>query len=249
MFASARKTVNLKGLFRLTIALCPPRCVLCQGAGQLEGGLPLDLCTACEAELPARAPGTMFAAHRAPNAGERSFAEPIGPRIVYFVPWRFESPVAELIRDLKFHAQPHHARVLGLLLARAVRSVAVELPNCLVPMPLHDARLAERGYNQSAEIAHYAGQALGLPLQRRWLRRVRATAEQSHLGARERVANVAGAFACGAIVGGPLLAGCPAPHIALIDDVVTTGSTALEAARTLHDAGAARVDVWAIARA
>ncbi|MFT3906737.1 MAG: ComF family protein [Steroidobacteraceae bacterium] len=227
----------------MTIALCPPRCALCQAPGQLRRGRPLDLCALCEAALP-RQPLAVVAWR--PGRGALPFAAMSGGGAAFgpalrLAPFRFGPPVDAMIRGLKFHDQPYQARILGTLLADAVLAEALPLPDALLPMPLHGSRLARRGYNQAEELARFTAQALQRPWQRHWLQRSRATAEQSHLSARQRIANVAGAFHAAQAL--------PPLHVALIDDVITTGSTARAAARVLLDAGLRRVDVWAVARA
>ena len=133
------------------------------------------------------------------------------------------------------------ARVLGKLLARARGERAEPLPELVLPMPLHRSRFVARGFNQAEEIARHAARALGLPCNRRLLQRPRATLEQSELDAPARQRNVRGAFH---------LARRPAAAcVALVDDVLTTGSTAAEAARMLKTGGVARVEVWVVARA
>ena len=77
---------------------------------------------------------------------------------------RFASPVDDLIRQLKYHGVIANARVLGVLLAQAVDERAAALPRLLVPVPLHAARLRERGFNQAAALARYAGRMLGIPM-------------------------------------------------------------------------------------
>jgi ComF family protein len=125
-------------------------------------------------------------------------------------------------------------------LIAAHRRPAGDLPDAIVPVPLSRARFAERGFNQAGEIARHAARHLGLPLRARLLRRTRDAPAQSGLGAVERRSNLQGAFA---------VSGSPPPRIALVDDVLTTGSTAAEAARVLKAAGAARVEIWVAARA
>jgi ComF family protein len=136
--------------------------------------------------------------------------------------------------------------VLGVLLARSVLERAVELPALLVPVPLHDARLRDRGFNQAAALARYAGRMLGIPCAPRALRRVRDTPSQTALSEPERHRNVRGAFA----VNGPkALRGLSvARHVAVVDDVMTTGSTLAEIQSVLLAAGVRRVDQWAVAR-
>jgi ComF family protein len=106
---------------------------------------------------------------------------------------------------------------------------------------LHPARHRERGFNQSSEIARHVARHLGIALEESLCRRVRATADQTALTARERRKNVRGAFT----LERPPRAG----HVAVVDDVLTTGSTVAELARTLKRGGVERVSVWALARA
>ena len=109
-------------------------------------------------------------------------------------------------------------------------------------MPLHPSRLVERGFNQSYEIARVVSRLLDLELDGQALRRIRATAPQVGLDRGARAVNLSGAFAADPrkVTG---------HHVILVDDVVTTGSTAIEAASTLRAAGAAAIEVWAVARA
>ncbi|MFZ5757289.1 MAG: ComF family protein [Pseudomonadota bacterium] len=146
-------------------------------------------------------------------------------------------PVDRLILQLKFGGRLPVARTLGLLLADAARHA--DRPDLLLPVPLHPSRERERGFNQAQAIAQVAGRELGIPVQPRALQRLRATPAQSGLDLEHRRCNLRGAFA----VGMPLPA-----HVALIDDVITTGSTARELAGLLHGHGVRRVAVWAVAR-
>ena len=109
-------------------------------------------------------------------------------------------------------------------------------------MPLHVARLRVRGYNQSIELARAVSSRLNVPLRLDVLTRLRATPAQTELGALARRRNVRGAFAVRPNVAWP-------SHVALLDDVMTTGATLWECARVLKRAGVKRVDVWALARA
>jgi ComF family protein len=154
--------------------------------------------------------------------------------------FKYAYPVDHFIRAVKFRGERVFARVLGELLARAHRSQGWALPECIVPMPLHLTRLRERGFNQSLEIARFAAARLGARVDSRSLVRRLATREQSGLALQARRKNVRGAFE----VVRPL----PYGRIALVDDVVTTGSTAMAAIDALRAAGARQIELWAIAR-
>ena len=146
-----------------------------------------------------------------------------------------------LVAGLKFHDRLAGGRLLGELLARHLLVRGGPLPELILPIPLHPRRLRQRGFNQALELALPLGRRLGVPLDRHSCRRNRATQPQTELDLKQRRRNLRNAFA----LAGPL----PARHIALVDDVVTTGSTSNELARLLKRAGAERVEVWAAARA
>ncbi len=112
----------------------------------------------------------------------------------------------------------------------------------LIPVPLHNLRMIKRGFNQSCELTNYVSKALDIPMLTTALRRHRNTKAQSGLSRKQRMKNVRGAFYWHGSIK-------PAHHVALIDDVMTTGTTVTECARVLKKAGAKRVDVWLAARA
>ena len=145
-----------------------------------------------------------------------------------------------LVGGTKFRARLNMARLLGLCLARYLVARPVELPDLIVPVPLRPARMRERGYNQALEVARAAAGDLGLCLDATCCARVRVTSPQAGLEKRARRRNARGAIQ----MRRPLRAG----RIAILDDVVTTGSTAVEIAKVLSKAGASRVEVWAVAR-
>jgi ComF family protein len=145
-----------------------------------------------------------------------------------------------MVRSLKFAGERGQARLLGTLLAGHRAAVGRVLPQLVVPMPLHARRLRQRGYNQAGEIACFAARGLGLRAEPRALRRVRHTLPQTVLPLGERQANLRGAFAAAR--------GLTGLRVALVDDVITTGSTAVAAATALADAGAIDIELWVLAR-
>jgi len=154
----------------------------------------------------------------------------------------FVSPVRELVHDLKFRRNMAVAPLLSSLLAERVAAEPGGRPQVLLPVPLHKTRLRERGFNQAVEIARPLARELGIPLDVAAGRRARKTIPQSQLeGAAARRENLRGAFLVPGEVKGL--------HLALVDDVVTTGATVGELAAALIREGARRVDVWACCRA
>lgn len=142
-----------------------------------------------------------------------------------------------LIGRFKYAGALHFGALLGRLLAAACGG---RRPDGLVPVPLHPARLAQRGFNQARELAQPVARAGGLPVLDDACRRVAATPAQAGLTAAQRRRNLRGAFAVTADLAGL--------RLAIVDDVLTTGSTAGALARELLRAGAASVEVWAVAR-
>jgi len=157
-----------------------------------------------------------------------------------FVPYRYAYPLDQLIRAFKYRGVLAYGRVLGSLLADQLAARASPRPDLIVPVPLHPSRHRERGFNQATELARPISRRLDIPFDARLCKRVRATADQTELDARSRRSNVRGAFE----VEGKL-----ALHVAVLDDVLTTGSTASEIARVLKRAGVRTVEIWAVARA
>lgn len=113
-------------------------------------------------------------------------------------------------------------------------------PVLVIPLPLAPKRLAERGFNQAALLGAQVSKILGLRFEARGMLRVRETPPQTGLNREARLKNVRGAFDCTQRLAG---------HVAIVDDVMTTGATLSEAAKVLKKAGAARVSAWVIARA
>jgi ComF family protein len=160
-------------------------------------------------------------------------------------PWRYDFPVDALITRFKHRADWPTGRLLGGLLAEHLHhrfDEGLSRPDALLPVPLAKKRLRERGYNQAAMLAGWIAKSLQLPVNEQQLQRIKETPTQQGLDARARKRNLNGAFAL------KEPAWFEGRHLALVDDVVTTGSTAERIARLLLKAGARRVDVYCLAR-
>lgn len=152
--------------------------------------------------------------------------------------FEYRFPVDRMVQRFKYRADLAMGRWLAHSLAAAV--ARGPRPDLLVPTPLTRRRLRERGFNQAAEIAKALGRELSLDVELRALSKLRDTPPQSGLHGRARRANLRSAFGCEVALGGI--------RVALVDDVITTGATARACAEALKRAGAARVDIWALAR-
>ncbi|MFN7781838.1 MAG: ComF family protein [Lysobacterales bacterium] len=224
----------------LTRLLLPPRCLHCGAPGADSR----DLCADCRDSLPhnpcACPRCALPIAQPAPACGRCLKRPP--PASAALAPFVYDDPLDRWLPRFKFARDLAAGRVLADLLLEDPRLPALTAGvDALVPLPLHRARLAERGYNQALELARPLARAFDLPLRQDWLQRVRATAPQTGLDARARRRNLRAAFVASAAMRGQ--------RVLLIDDVITTGSSMLEATRACRRAGAIEVRVLAVARA
>jgi ComF family protein len=155
----------------------------------------------------------------------------------------YEYPVDHLVRRFKFHRDLACGQLLAEELARAVitriSKPAGEQPDLVMPVPLHFLRRFRRGFNQAELLAGVVQQGCGIPLGRTHLRRVMNTRAQSGLDRKARRKNLQNAFSCKPI---------HSQHVALVDDVLTTGTTLQECASLIKQSGAQTVSVWVAAR-
>lgn len=226
---------------RLGAALLPQPCLLCGGSAGRD-----PVCKCCAAALPrvpfpacpqcAQALGTQATAILACGA---CLSDP--PAFdATFAAYRYAFPTDRLVQAFKYGHRLSLAPFLGNVLAVAARDAfAGTLPDAVVAVPLAPARLAERGFNQSRELAAPVAAALRRPLLE-IVRRTRETASQADLPWRQRARNVKNAFASVAALDGQ--------HLLVVDDVMTTGATLDAIARALKDAGARRVSNLVLAR-
>ena len=154
----------------------------------------------------------------------------------------YQDPIPHFVMSLKFGQRLVYGELLGKLFAAKIQNdPLIKLPECLIPIPLHLQRLRERGYNQALCITKTLGKSLELPIASKLVERDKQTQPQSNLRLKERLVNVRNAFS--------LHKKADFSHVAIVDDVMTTGQTVNEVAKCLKKGGVARVDAWCVARA
>ena len=216
--------------------LYPSICLLCGAEAE-----PAGLCLPCRLELPYNRHCCRHCALPLPLTdagrlcGQCQRRPPPFHRAV--IPLLYRAPIDYLVTRFKFDGGLHCGHLLASLLADALHSGVEDAPQLLIPVPLHRDRISQRGFNQALELTRPLARQFGLPVDCTTVVRTQATAAQSRLGKRQRQRNLRAAFG----LDGPI----KARHLALVDDVVTTGATA--ATLVLHG-GAERVDLWALAR-
>lgn len=229
-------------LDRLLFSLIPPTCLLCQAT--VDGPGQRDLCQYCRHDLPR-------IDWPCPRCGlplaESEHLLTCGACLKNPPAWEhctsalaYAKPVDRLILQWKQRGHSPAGRVFTQLLAEqlAARLMPTDRPEAILAVPQHWQRSLRRGFHPAGEIARTLGRALNIPVLHT-LKRTQATPRQQGLTARQRRRNLKGAFS----VSGALPA-----HIALVDDVVTTGSTATEICRLLKQHGVEQVDLWCLAR-
>jgi ComF family protein len=191
-----------------------------------------DRCAACDARVPmltAFCPICALTLVRAPeDAG-------------FVAPYLYGGALARAIIRFKYEGRPELARPLSAVLLRGAAPLLARPPDLVVPVPLHPARLAERGYNQAALLARPVSRALGARLAPLALARTRDTPQQARLDRAERLSNLANSF----VVRDPRrVAG---RRVLLVDDVRTTGATLRACADVLLAAGSREVGCAVVA--
>lgn len=211
-------------------------CYLCRGEAK---GL---LCADCIADLPVlarpRCPRCALPSEAGLACGSCLANPPAFDATMAVFAYAF--PADALVKGLKFHGELSLAPFLADLLAAEVEAGGHAPPECLVPVPLHDLRMRQRGYNQSMEIARRLAARMKVPVAADLCVRVRDTTAQFDLAWKARQENVRDAFSCRRAIEGK--------RVAVVDDVMTTGATLGEIASTLKKFGAAHVVNWVVAR-
>ncbi len=235
---------------RLLDNLFPSRCILCnQTVSSPDVGQSIELCVDCFESQPFN---TICCTRCALPLAEgtskgsicgRCITKPPAFDYAYSV-FRYEDDVIGLVHQLKFSEKITYARSIGEIFLSAVNSEEIfnrDLPDCLLPVPLHSSRLRKRGFNQSIEIARVLSKKKKIPIEYNAVIRQRKTPPQTGLDAKQRSKNIKNAFT--------LVNDIQCGHVLIIDDVVTTGSTVNELAKLLKGNGVECVGVLSIARA
>ncbi len=152
----------------------------------------------------------------------------------------YRSPIDYLIRGVKYHGRYVDVRTIAQLMAWRLKQLGVTLPDILIPVPLHRKRLSQRGFNQAYEIAKLLAHHFGIRMDASCVRKICDRQPQTALTAKYRLHNARGAYQ---LHHKPF-----ARHVAIVDDVMTTGATVNEIARLLNTAGIDIVEVWVVAR-
>ena len=232
--ASRSRRIGLAGALPAARRLLPQACALCRtGCGNAL------LCDACAASLPALGPACPHCALPGPATVCGACLRSPRPWTQARAAWRYAYPVDRLLQGLKYGGRLALAEALAEGLANVVAEARVQLPVALVPVPLAPARQRARGFDQARLLGAHIGRHLGIAVVPA-LARVRDAGPQAALPLAARAANVRDAFA-------PVRS-VRAMHVALVDDVMTTGATLAAAARALRSAGAAQIEAWVIAR-
>jgi ComF family protein len=197
----------------------PRRCAFCGVLTQEREGV---ICKACREDLP-RASGSVS----------------ISPLSCVLAPMAYDFPVDVALKAFKFRRRLFYGPAFGQLLRDACGALPDDI-DALLPVPLHWRRQWFRGFNQAREIAIPVARQLDVPLVCSVVRR-RSTSSQSGLTAAARARNLRAAFVAKERLS--------CRHVLVVDDVITTGATVRQVARTLLQAGAEKVSALAVARA
>jgi ComF family protein len=232
-------------LKNIHFALFPPTCLVCGAPGMKQW----DLCEPCYRSLPSNTPACSVCG--IPLPAESSSEIVCGHCLQHpppyqrcFAIWRYEPPVDYFVLRLKFNKDLVFARLMAQLLAdrlSEIYQIQGNKPEAIIPVPLHAKRLRERGFNQAVEIAKVISRTLQIPLDISSCCRTKMTLPQAELPAAERKKNVKNAFLYNPST--------PYQRVAVVDDVMTTGHTIHELAKTILRKRHTMIDVWICARA
>ena len=232
---------GLKSVRATALALlewvAPPCCLLCRLEVEYRHGL----CQGCWAKLPVNEIHcercALPMAHES-LCGHCQRCPPVFDSVI--APLCYQDPIDQMLCALKYHQQLSFARTAAGLITDTVRESGEPMPDLLIGVPMTHRAVRKRGLNQAVFLARLIGRQLGIPVKSTLIKKLRETDRQSTLNASKRQRNLKGSFHCKGSL--------EDKHIALVDDILTTGATANEISRVLKAAGANRVDIWVCAR-
>jgi ComF family protein len=200
----------------------------------------LGLCEACLKDMP------WHTAEQCPQCGLLAYNNQLCGSCLASPPdfdaaralFRYEYPLDVMLQRYKYSHLLTLADTFGMLITESIKTHT--LPDVIIPMPLHPKRLAERGFNQSLEIARILAKKLQIKLDATSCERIKLSAPQASLPLKQRVKNMKGAFVCNGRFDGR--------KVLLIDDVMTTGASLNALAKSVKSAGASHVECWIVAR-
>ena len=220
----------------------PSVCLQCDA----DGDQGMDLCSRCHKNLP----WIKYACEKCALPLQTDEAKICGycsKRNYYFdcaiAPLEFEGFIREAIYHFKFNQKLNQGKVLAQLFLNYIERTKIDIPEVIIPVPLHKKRLQKRGFNQALEIARILSKNLGCELSYQSIYRNRNTSTQMELPAKARIKNVKGAFSLK-----EKISHLTNKHVCIVDDVMTTGNTVNEVAKCLQKANVEKIDVWCIAR-
>jgi len=201
------------------------------------------LCDDCRSKITLIQMPTCIRCHRLNLSGICPNCRRLLPLTGVAVAGYYADPILrEAIHAYKYEGVKELAPILGDLLLSQIQNISWLKNAVLLPIPLHRARQNSRGFNQAELLANYLAPHLALPIQNKALIRAKSTKPQVDLAPDKRLINIAGAFV---VKNNNLIAG---KNIILVDDVITTGATIGECAKSLKAGGAKRIFALAIAR-
>ncbi len=154
----------------------------------------------------------------------------------------YEMPINQRISQLKYRARLSQAEWMAFLFAQTyVEQIQSEPPEIIIPVPLHPTKIRQRGFNQAYELAQYLQPLIEIPINYQLVKKIKNTTAQAHLTSKQRLKNLRGAFS--------VVQNHQYRHVAIFDDVITTGTTMTELSQVLLKSGVEKIEVWTIARA
>lgn len=233
-------------LERFLNLLFPRFCVICK-----QKSSHIDMCNLCLRKLPYIQHACEICGQEMPqNCICAQCLQTPPPFNQTFAPFKYQEPINQLITQLKFGAKLPQAKLLSDLMFEPLQEYyrSRPKPEVIIPVPLHHKRLQERGFNQALEITRPIAKKLQIPIDFNLVKRSKNTMAQSLLSEQDRKTNIKNAF----VIKNPVKTHCIRlhnyKHVAVIDDVITTGNTITELCKVLRQNGVNEIDVWCVAR-